>query len=492
MKHTLLLSVMLLGALAAFCPSSSSAQLLRRGNGLPRAQRVASTNVSQRLEAPMPFAEAVQRAKDGDGAGMYAVAIHYALGKEIVGNAKLAREYMSKGAAAGNPSAVFVDAMLSEEELDLSLPEPPGQQLWSRRHSASDINDNIPPSLAPYTGGAHRGVFLPGLFGPRSTTSISNVADIAAVRTKYEKSVALGVTGAKHELERFEKRMTALREAYEKALKDIESLEANARLAEEVLGVPPSVEKQAAKAAEERAKAQAEREKQSRDLKEIQRELQRQRASRTGSPLSEKAETVTSTNRFMPRGGFSSLRRLRSADSASVNECIVRKGEDGLLALIKAYDDANARHQDIVTNMYRHVMAALEEQGRYSVVFGESRSDNGWSSGEKPLRVVLDCDWGNYSRIWEYDATGRLLSVSPSIKWEAMFQKYAEAQCRKRDEANERVLAAAKAWSDQFKDETVSPFNVESELRSRLGLGPATLLRGRPSSIPVEGNSPTP
>lgn len=163
------------------------------------------------LEPLLPFADAVAKAKASDPQGFYALAVHYALGREIECSSTNAFRFLRKAADANYGNAVFVLAMTDERS---SLEEP---FCGIPQYSIHDAE--VPMS---------RYIDFPLTWG--RDVPITNAAKIASIRTGYRRAIGLGVSAATNELARFERRAANIeKQLAEKAAAD-ERKKANARL----------------------------------------------------------------------------------------------------------------------------------------------------------------------------------------------------------------------------------------------------------------------
>lgn len=141
----------------------------------------------------MPFADAIKKAKDGDGVALYALALHYAKGTEITKDIKKARLYLKKAAEANCPAAVLVNAIIIETEfsglgrVDID-PETGERKYASAYHS-----------------------FLYSYNGKKDPLDVEN--GVWAIKSEYEKAASFGLSTATNELARFEKRMAEIKKA---------------------------------------------------------------------------------------------------------------------------------------------------------------------------------------------------------------------------------------------------------------------------------------
>ncbi len=246
-------------------------RLLRRQNRA-QAERGSQENL---LVKPIPFADAARKAKEGDGAGLYAVAIHYALGDEIKRNLFCAQTFLRKATEAGDPNATLISAMVAESSL---CTKGADNDMGSGRtllglHREGDVW----PNSDAYTGGAGIWMFKPSEEKTPQPSFLAD-ADVAAVEALYKKAIELGVHTATNELSRFQRRIPVVREYMkadkaeaEEARVHKEMLKRNAEIANELLGVPIDD-------LDQRSIRAAEREEQKRQLESIQAELRHARA----------------------------------------------------------------------------------------------------------------------------------------------------------------------------------------------------------------------
>jgi len=174
----------------------------------------------------LPFAEAVVKAKAGDGAGLYAVALHYAKGDEIQHDDIRARTYLKVAADAGYGNAVLMNTIVLEQMMDTNMYTNEAGQTRSvlRRFEIRGGNENIElkPNTDKYTQGIDINQFADynccGQLSHRERVcnierrimSVTNVDDVAVIRKGYERAALLGVTAATNELARFEARLAVL------------------------------------------------------------------------------------------------------------------------------------------------------------------------------------------------------------------------------------------------------------------------------------------
>lgn len=196
--------------LAAVC---ASAQGLWRGRRMSRPEP---------LEPLLPFAEAVEKAKKGDAQGCYALAIHYAKGDEIERDAEKARFFLKEAAAADYGNAVLVDTICLEQS---SVTEK--ERLCAVSFSAAD--------LKPYCHGYIGTGWSTPFSDERGKHSLTNSADVAAIRAGYERAFNLGVAVATNELARFERRVSAAQDEAKKQADATDKKRRNAGLVNSIL-----------------------------------------------------------------------------------------------------------------------------------------------------------------------------------------------------------------------------------------------------------------
>ena len=203
-------------------PRGQSPQLIAQWVDLEEKQNKAEDKKPQLLEPLLPFAEAVEKAKAGNPQGYYALAIHYAKGEAIERDSKKARKFIQKAAAAGYGNAVLVDTICLEQS---SVTEK--ERFCAVSFSAAD--------LKPYCHGYIGTSWITPFSDERGKHSLTNSADVAAIRAGYERAFNLGVSVATNELARFERRVSATQDEAKKQA-DAEKRKAeNAKLAEGLL-----------------------------------------------------------------------------------------------------------------------------------------------------------------------------------------------------------------------------------------------------------------
>ena len=165
----------------------------------PSLSKAAYSNANQRVVASqdeqkfqlLAFTNAIQKAKIGDGEGLYALALHFAKGDEIKQDSEKARKYLDAAVAADFPMAVLLQTMIKE---------------------ASLLNFGYTyltcPDTQKYTGGLSGGGVSADSFGKWNVgLSVTNAQDIATIRSGYKKAIDLGVLAATNELARFNTRL---------------------------------------------------------------------------------------------------------------------------------------------------------------------------------------------------------------------------------------------------------------------------------------------
>lgn len=250
--------------------------------GLFSRRTIDSQTVDKTLAKLMPFREAVQKAKDGDGAGLYAVSLHYAKGHEISKDDTKAAKYLKLAAEKENANAIFICALMME--CAMSIPQPIVENGPSELRRDIDFGyDDQEPNCSQYTDGISAWEFDKSAF---KGLVVTNIDDVAKVVAAHKKAFSLGVSYATNELARFEKRASAMTSAIEKRLAAIKTFvdnqEKNARLAEELLGEKPKED--------ERTIRERERAEQRQRLMAIQEEL---RKARENSAKREKEAEAT-------------------------------------------------------------------------------------------------------------------------------------------------------------------------------------------------------
>lgn len=244
------------------------------GRPLLRERRMMRELGERPLESLIPFEQAVLKAKDANGAGYYAVALHYALGREIGEDNAKAAKYLAKAVEVKYPAAIFVDAMVSEECLDVRVAAPlTGEDVV---RYTSRIDGGAHPNVSKYTGGARAFQFDAR---KQSLTSFTNATDVAAVRARYEMAIRLGVSAATNELKRFEARVLSVQAAAQKMIDEVNAryamLARNAKLAKNLLNEEePDEDRQRHEL--ERVGSELEREEQRKQLLRFQEELRKE------------------------------------------------------------------------------------------------------------------------------------------------------------------------------------------------------------------------
>ena len=205
MKNILIICLLILPAIV------SAQSLLRPRRGLRQQQQ------SQLLETLLPFAEAVEKAKANDPQGWYALAIHYAKGKEIERDTQRVRQFLQKAYDMNYSNAVFVATLLDERNL-------------RNRPELIFLRELYKPNLSHYAD-----IDFFAFVSPINSLSITNAADVAKIRAGYERAFKLGVSAATNELARFEQRVKAYQEKAAKENTEAERKAKNAKLIEGLL-----------------------------------------------------------------------------------------------------------------------------------------------------------------------------------------------------------------------------------------------------------------
>ena len=208
MKNIFIICLLILPAIV------SAQSLLRPRRGLRQQQ-------SQLLEPLLPFAEAVEKAKANDPQGWYALAIHYAKGEEIERDPQRVRQFLQKAYDMNYSNAVFVATLLDECKL---------RESESRNRILLNCSESYQPTLSHYTG-----IIRFGFAFSTNSLSITNAADVAKIRTGYERAFKLGVSAATNELARFEQGVKAYQEKAAKEYTEAERKAKNAKLIEGLL-----------------------------------------------------------------------------------------------------------------------------------------------------------------------------------------------------------------------------------------------------------------
>ena len=148
----------------------------------------------------MSFAEAVEKAKNGDGAALYALALHYAKGKEISKDTEKARHYLKKAAETNYPAAILMETISKAQEI--------------KGVSRSDID--------PETGRSDgfSDISFIGWRLRNEKDPIKDVESVETVRSGYKKAAALGLSIATDELAHFEKRIAEIKNAADLKVKN--------------------------------------------------------------------------------------------------------------------------------------------------------------------------------------------------------------------------------------------------------------------------------
>ena len=154
-----------------------------------RLGRVRSSLLSRRsmqqqeLEKPLPFEDAIEKAKVGNPQGYYSLAVHLFQGKEIKRDQEKAIKLFAMASEKDYPSAVFVSTL---------------------------FNDPTHPPIMEYIGGSFLTI--------SSSNNLTNETILAQVRAGYNRAFSLGVSAATNELNRFE---AELKEANQRRKEDL-------------------------------------------------------------------------------------------------------------------------------------------------------------------------------------------------------------------------------------------------------------------------------
>ena len=188
---------------------SNQLQMSRMGGlarlrlGRERAKREKAEEKAERekfFPPLMPFAEAVEKAKNGDGAALYALALHYAKGKEISQDIEKARRYLKKAAETNYPAAILMETISKAQEIK-GVSRSDIDPETGRSDGFSDIS---------FIGWRHRNEKDP----------IKDVESVETVRSGYKKAAALGLSIATDELAHFEKRIAEIKNAADLKVKN--------------------------------------------------------------------------------------------------------------------------------------------------------------------------------------------------------------------------------------------------------------------------------
>lgn len=207
MKNIFIICLLILPAIV------SAQSLLRPRRGFRQQQ-------SQLLEPLLPFAEAVEKAKANDPQGWYALAIHYAKGKEIEPDDQRVRQFLQKAYDMNYSNAVFVATLIDERNL----------RKFVSRSGLINPRESYQPNLSHYTD-----INFFAFVAPINSLSITNAADVAKIRAGYERAFKLGVSAATNELARFEQRVKEYQEKAAKENTEAERKAKNAKLIEGLL-----------------------------------------------------------------------------------------------------------------------------------------------------------------------------------------------------------------------------------------------------------------
>ena len=203
------------------------------------------------LEPLLPFADAVRKAKDGDGAGLYSLALHYARGVDIAQDGTRAMKYLQKSIDAGNGNAALLKALFMEKIITMGDDQKDGKEDAPQKSTPQstglksekrllDFDIDCNPRIYKYTNSRYLKMNIK-MDAPRSVT---NDVVVAETRDAYLKAKSLGCSQADEEMARFERHVSCIREmlAREQAKEDAwrERIGTNVRLAQEMLGEEPA------------------------------------------------------------------------------------------------------------------------------------------------------------------------------------------------------------------------------------------------------------
>lgn len=164
--------------------------------------------------ADVSFSNAVVMAKSGDADGYFALSLHYSKGMDVERDADKAWQLLRKSADMGCPIATLFYAMAEELRIYGLSEDYNGDPDFRMYITNSQVYCEFRP-FAPVTDntdsardGVRRGLLA---IGARRWDdpgySVTNQTQMAYVREWYEKAIALGASGARGELERFDNRM---------------------------------------------------------------------------------------------------------------------------------------------------------------------------------------------------------------------------------------------------------------------------------------------
>lgn len=205
-----------------------------------RRRKLQEADKERCLEPVLPFDQAVRKAKDGDGNGLFSVAIHYAKGDEIALDRTLAMKYLQKAVDAGHANAALVKALLMEYQFkDCPDATPDNKKIFD----ADDLSvkDHVSRRMLYERMGSRFASFR--LPHDADWYCATNESAVAEIRREYIKAKELGSPYAAEELNRFKRRIARIRKEEEERLAEEKAwrakVNANARLAQELLGEPP-------------------------------------------------------------------------------------------------------------------------------------------------------------------------------------------------------------------------------------------------------------
>lgn len=203
MKKTILVASVVLAMTSA----------MSQGLGRSSLRGLAFRRHVQLLEPLLPFSEAVEKAKGGSAQGWYALAVHYAKGVDIDRDLEKSRQFMQKASDMNYSNAVFVVAMLREAD----------------SATAKDCNNGLTPPINAYLGETDFPVW-----SYQPSLSITNAADVAAIRAEYERAFNLGVSVATNELARFERRVSSCQAEVKRIADEKKRKAENAKMIEDL------------------------------------------------------------------------------------------------------------------------------------------------------------------------------------------------------------------------------------------------------------------
>lgn len=173
------------------------------------------------LEPLIPFEEALAKAQAGEGAGYYALAMHYGKGGEVDANTDAFRKFLAKAVEKDYGNAVMLQTLIDEPSRDVTKDAESIRNLLRRD---GRISDYAGWSVNDYGCGY----------------SITNEADIAKIRAGYEKAFSLGVMVATNELARFNERVEQEKQGVERVNQERARKTENAKLAQALIQDEPA------------------------------------------------------------------------------------------------------------------------------------------------------------------------------------------------------------------------------------------------------------